>query len=150
MGLDMYIHAIQNATSSQTYEDVVTIINNNATNECISTSGQSSSQIELGYWRKANAIHKWLVDNVQNGVDDCGLYPIHREHMIDLRHTCKKALDAPEQACKILPTSSGFFFGDVNYDNWYFDQLKYTVNLMDNLILIEPKIDWKLCYHSSW
>lgn len=22
---------------------------------------------EFGYWRKANAVHKWFVDNVQNG-----------------------------------------------------------------------------------
>ena len=26
---------------------------------------------EVGYWRKANAIHKWFVDNVQDGNDDC-------------------------------------------------------------------------------
>jgi hypothetical protein len=25
-------------------------------------------EVELGYWRKANHIHKWFVDNVQNGV----------------------------------------------------------------------------------
>ena len=27
---------------------------------------------EVGYWRKANAIHGWFVRNVQNGKDDCG------------------------------------------------------------------------------
>lgn len=26
---------------------------------------------EVGYWRKANAIHGWFVDNVQKGNDDC-------------------------------------------------------------------------------
>ena len=29
---------------------------------------------EVGYWRKANAIHSWFVKNVQNGNDDCGEY----------------------------------------------------------------------------
>ena len=27
---------------------------------------------QIASWRKANAIHKWFVDNVQDGVDDCG------------------------------------------------------------------------------
>lgn len=26
---------------------------------------------EIGYWRKANHIHKWFVDCVQDGEDDC-------------------------------------------------------------------------------
>ena len=31
---------------------------------------------EVMCWRKANHIHKWFVDNVQEGVDDCRLYHI--------------------------------------------------------------------------
>ena len=27
-------------------------------------------QVNLGYWRKANHIHKWFVDHVQDGDDD--------------------------------------------------------------------------------
>jgi len=26
---------------------------------------------EVGYWRKANQIHNWFVENVQNGIDEC-------------------------------------------------------------------------------
>ena len=29
---------------------------------------------EAGYWRKANAIHRWFVENVQKGEDDCRDY----------------------------------------------------------------------------
>ena len=29
---------------------------------------------EVLMWRKANAIHNWFVQNVQKGVDDCGVY----------------------------------------------------------------------------
>jgi len=28
-------------------------------------------EFEIGYWRKANAIHQWFVKNVQDDVDDC-------------------------------------------------------------------------------
>ena len=29
---------------------------------------------ERGYWRKANQIHSWFVENVQNGEDNCNEY----------------------------------------------------------------------------
>ena len=29
---------------------------------------------EAGYWRKSNQIHKWFVDTVQGGSDDCRKY----------------------------------------------------------------------------
>ena len=38
---------------------------------------------EVGYWRKANQIHKWFVDNVQDGVDDCGEYKVTKEQLIE-------------------------------------------------------------------
>ena len=28
-------------------------------------------EVTVGYWRKANAIHNWFVQNVQGGVDEC-------------------------------------------------------------------------------
>jgi hypothetical protein len=36
---------------------------------------------EAGYWRKANAIHKWFVDNVQSGEDDCKDYYCSNEDL---------------------------------------------------------------------
>ena len=44
------------------------------------------------YWRKANAIHQWFVDNVQYGEDDCGSYEVSVEQLKELRKTCKKVL----------------------------------------------------------
>lgn len=44
----------------------------------------SNKEIEIGYWRKANAVHQWFVNNVQNGEDDCGSYDVSREQLQDL------------------------------------------------------------------
>jgi hypothetical protein len=44
---------------------------------------------EVGYWRKANAIHKWFVDNVQNGIDDCCYYEVTKENIQELLRRCK-------------------------------------------------------------
>lgn len=43
---------------------------------------------KVGYWRKANAIHKWFVDNVQDGYDDCGYYEVTKEQLEELLSTC--------------------------------------------------------------
>lgn len=48
---------------------------------------------EIGYWRKANHIHKWFVDNVQKGEDDCREYIVERNQLGDLLHTVKDVLE---------------------------------------------------------
>ena len=47
-------------------------------------------------WRKANMIHRWFVDNVQNGNDDQGIYPVSVEDLVKLHDTCKEVLDNSE------------------------------------------------------
>jgi hypothetical protein len=44
---------------------------------------------EVGYWRKANAIHKWFVENVQDDVDDCTYYEVSKEKLEELLGICK-------------------------------------------------------------
>ena len=48
----------------------------------------------VGYWRKANAIHKWFVDNIQNGNDDCKEYYVTTENLQNLLDTVNKVLNA--------------------------------------------------------
>ena len=51
--------------------------------------GRKSIIEEVGYWRKANAIHKWFVDNIQDGEDDCGYYEVAPEQLEELLNICK-------------------------------------------------------------
>ena len=39
---------------------------------------------EIAYWRKANAIHRWFVDNCADGVDDCRDIEVSRENLQQL------------------------------------------------------------------
>ena len=50
--------------------------------------GHKSIIEEVGYWRKANAIHKWFVDNIQDGEDDCGYYEVAPEQLEELLNIC--------------------------------------------------------------
>lgn len=60
--------------------------------------GRSYIAEEIGYWRKANAIHKWFVDNVQDGEDDCGYYEVNKEQLEELLNICKLIKDK----CKLV------------------------------------------------
>lgn len=45
---------------------------------------------EVGYWRKANQIHRWFVDNIQDGEDNCGAYKVDKEELEELLGICKQ------------------------------------------------------------
>lgn len=105
---------------------------------------------EAAYWRKANAIHKWFVDNVQDGRDDCGHYPVEREQLVTLADICDEVLKDPSKAGQLLPTQGGFFFGGTDYDEWYTRNLAHTRDRLREL-LARPELEsWEFQYHSSW
>lgn len=103
---------------------------------------------EVGYWRKANHIHAWFVKNCQKGVDDCGYYYVGREQLAELKSLCQQVLANPERASELLPTTSGFFFGGTEYDEWYLGDLEVTVRIIDGALSLPDT--WTIEYHSSW
>ena len=121
--------------------------------------GGVTVSIPVGYWRKANAIHGWFVRECQGGVDDCRDAYVAREQLVALRDACKSVLSVSvgvnredvAAAVGLLPTS-GFFFGSYEMDEWYFDDLKRTAEMIDHILSLIPEgtWDWSFYYHSSW
>lgn len=72
------------------------------------TAGPLGSGKELGYWRKANAIHAWFITHVGNGVDDYEPFPVSREQLRTLRDTCI----AVRNSTKLVP---GRVFQGIHY-----------------------------------
>jgi hypothetical protein len=103
---------------------------------------------DAGYWRKANAIHNWFVQNVQDGEDDCKDYYVSEDQMKDLLGLVKKVLKNHKLAEKLLPPASGFFFGDTNIDEWYFKDLEETQKILEEALA--DKGDAEYYYRSSW
>ena len=103
---------------------------------------------EVGYWRKANAIHNWFVKNVQNDVDDCGEYYVSIDDLNSLLDVVNMVLKDKKLAPELLPSQSGFFFGSTDYDKWYFDELKNTKKLLQTVLKEKNGSDFY--YHSSW
>lgn len=111
--------------------------------------GTVGVDVTVVYWRKANHIHQWFVDNVQNGVDDCDSYDVSREQLDELLQTAKSVRSNHELAEVRLPTSDGFFFGAVEYDNWYFEDVELTIEGLTKVLASAPE-DSSFTYRASW
>ena len=136
---------------------------------------------EIGYWRKANHIHRWFVENVQNGVDDCGVYEVTKNMLERLLAECKKVKEIAiledglvkngshyedgkwideyasgkvvvnaEAIAAILPTSSGFFFGCTDYDDWYMSIIDNTIDIIEKVLAETDFENEVVFYESSW
>jgi hypothetical protein len=98
--------------------------------------------------RLRNQIHQWFPVHVQDGEDECSSYHVSRDQLTELKETCQQVLLVPALAKEMLPTKEGFFFGDTDYDDWYFQDLKDTVEQIDRCLKF-PK-EWDFEYHASW
>lgn len=102
----------------------------------------------VAYWRKSNQIHKWFVDNCQDGVDDCREAYLSRDQLTQLCGLCEQALKT--QDASALPPKSGFFFGSSEVTEWYWDDLKLTVTQLKAVLENPALTNFDFYYHSSW
>ena len=176
MGLDMYVTIRHKGTQSKldayeaweqkySYEEFQNLTEKQKEEYWKSKPEHDAAMYgkELMYWRKANQIHNWFVQNCQNGVDDCERYVITVSDLMKLKELCEKILtmtekrkemrypsfsatervevdilyltpEGVEYASEHLPSRSGFFFGSTEYDNGYVWDLEETVEQINNTL----------------
>lgn len=143
----------------------------------LSTKDINTIESRIGYWRKANAIHKWFVDNVQDGNDNCEEHWVSEEKIEELYKLCIKVMtikekiltyiddeksitdekikkDDLEKLIELLPSQKGFFFGSTNYDEYYFYDVENTIEICSKCLDIsknnENTFYSDFYYRSSW
>lgn len=109
----------------------------------------SEEYVEIAYWRKANQIREWFNSHLENGVENCEYVQVSKEDLEQLLEDCKKVLENHDLAEDLLPTSSGFFFGSTDYDEWYFEDLEETVKMLEQ-ILEETDFENEDVYYYEW
>jgi hypothetical protein len=107
-----------------------------------------SVSVNAAYWRKANQIHKWFVDNVQDGEDNCGEYYVPNEKLKELLTTCRQALFKKDPS--ELPPQPGFFFGSYDIDEYYWRDIKNTIKQLKKLVEAPDFDNLSFYYTSSW
>src|SRR5437764_462698 len=93
MGLDMYLVKktyVKNHRFTKPEEQYQVTIIKGGQPAAIKPERITAITEEVAYWRKANHIHKWFVDNVQDGVDDCKEYYVTREQLQELLSRCEQ------------------------------------------------------------
>ena len=168
MGLDMYLSKktyVKNYSHTSS-EDLhkVTVKKNGKLVKDIKPERISYIVESVGYWRKANHIHQWFVENCQDGEDNCREYYVDREKLQQLVDDCKKVKESLENSPKVkkmvevgwrngeklmeeveLPSDTsvadellqpqpGFFFGGTEYDEYYIQCLDDTINQIEPLL----------------
>lgn len=161
MGLDMYLN--KRTYIGNQYRDVEkqvkVIVPANQEGVIFPTEKINSGRIseiieEVGYWRKANQIHNWFVENIQKGEDNCGEYYVSKDKLVELSNLCKKIKEKeliPEEA---LPTQRGYFFGSTEYDEYYMEDIENTIAIIEDILTNDVDEDGNLTgsiyYSSSW
>jgi hypothetical protein len=149
MGLDMYLTAKRYLSSyredEQKIADAIGLLP-------IGNKGMKVKEIscEAMYWRKANAIHRWFVENCQSGVDDCKEYHVSFGELKQLRDACAKIMIDNKKAPDVLPTCNGFFFGSTEFDEWFWDDIKRTEFELSAILENPENNSWAYYYRSSW
>ena len=155
MGLDMYLSAKRYLWSDKD-KDVAQQVG-----EIIGVDGDPEKRfngaslvvkeisLQAMYWRKANAIHGWFVETVQDGEDNCREYEVDKEQLETLRDLCKDILEHPDaERDEDLEPTEGFFFGSYNKDEWYYKDLKDTVEGLDKVLALPD--EYSFTYQASW
>lgn len=124
----------------------------------------------VGYWRNANHIFDWIIYNVYEEENDAQYIDISFDQLITLKNLCKKVIKYPKEADDILPVSDVQLFKEGKYTEVYFDILKDTIGIIENIEKWEennesligriknsknmddiiPKLEISYQFHASW
>ena len=155
MGLDMYFYLTKYESQFSFNDEKNVILHYNEDlkeleNDILERNFKSiETKYQVGYFRKFNALHSYIVDNFADGVDDCKEVYLSKEEIKTIISTLKSVNE--DNASKVLPTQKGFFFGSQEYDEWYFEDVKYAIDLFEKMLkVLETKKGWSAYYQASW
>ena len=131
MGLDMYLKAEKyvsgyghNGAEAQTkYEQVLASVGLSGF-RCEGSSSATIS-VNVAYWRKANQIHNWFVQNHMEGNPDGNDPELSREDLVVLRDLCKRLLTE-------LQTEPG----QVSNGKTYYPDGRILTNYVDGRVIV--------------
>lgn len=109
--------------------------------------GQDASLLEVcgvtvrvGYWRKCDALHRWFVDNAQEGSDDGRPATVQDDCLRDLQQLCERVIDDPAGAVEYFAVDDG-----AGMDR---EELQYTLDILRHAITLQEQ-GWDITYRAS-
>lgn len=88
------------------------------------------------YYRKINWLRQWMINNTDlQPADNCKEVEIPLTKVQELYDECQNVLTHKTEANTKLPTMPGFFFGSTEYDEDYYEDVKYVKKTIAQLLL---------------
>ena len=115
----------------------------------------NSGTVEVYYWRKANSIHNWILKETGTSSDfnagDNGI-ELTKDMLIKFVEQAETVLKdkSDETSARLIPSCSGFFFGDTAYDEWYYKDIESTAEKFKQLISTFDFESYELVYSCWW
>ena len=105
---------------------------------------------QIGYFRKFNALHAYIVDTLANGVDECQEIEITKDDLLTLYNNLNMIGNDKGAAEKLLPTQDGFFFGSTDYGDYYFSDVEEAIEMCEFFLEHIDFDKYNLVYQASW
>ena len=115
----------------------------------------SGNRAEVHYWRKANSIHNWILKETGTpsdfNVNDNGI-ELTKDILIKFVEQAETVLrdKSDETSARLIPSCSGFFFGNTAYDEWYYKDIESTAEKFKQLINTFDFETYELVYSCWW
>ncbi|WP_295723666.1 hypothetical protein [uncultured Leptotrichia sp.] len=93
---------------------------------------------ELAYFRKVNFLIPFFENYFNVKLENLENLELTKESIEELRDRCKRVLNDRTLVKDLLPTQGGFFFGNINYDEYYYDDV---VDVLENCNALLPEFD---------
>lgn len=182
MGLDMYLYKktyVKNwEHTAPEYSHKIVVRKGGKVRKDIKPERISYITEEIGYWRKFNALHGWFVQNCADGEDSCQEIYVSKKMMDELLNILLKVktlLDSSKKKTltskdwndkdyeyevyecedavrELLSPTEGFFFGDSDINEYYKEQVEYTIKLIRSFKkeVNDDDFSASIIYQASW
>jgi hypothetical protein len=91
----------------------------------------------LAYFRKVNFLVGFFENYFDKEIENCENFKITKKSVEELKTRCEKVLANHKLAEELLPTREGFFFGSLNYDEYYFEDVAQVLDTCKEVLLPE-------------
>jgi len=146
MGLDMYLFRNIYIGAQYEHREVKGTVDIEIRGKNVPINLNELSEIVLIgiQWRKAHVIHKWFVDNIQHGDDDCRSYYLEIDDLQQLYDLCCETIKN-----KAVSNEPGFVFGPNEYEDYDFEDVVWTKDQLKEIIDNHNNF-YTYTYESSW
>lgn len=159
MGLDMMMYRRRKSRKQFDYDDVVEVAYWRKANQIHNYFVEKAQKgaDDCGYYKVSKKVAEKLLTICKELKEKIITTPgkmvagyTYKNGEKEIEYENGLVIANPEVCEKLLPTVSGFFFGNTEYNEWYIEDIDSTIEQMTEVLNTTDFDKEELWYHSSW